>query len=43
MMHESGEMAWNFGAGHWSFGLIIWLVVILATIAFIKYLIRTRH
>lgn len=40
MMHETGGMLWGFG--HWSFGLLIWLVVILAIVALIKYLIRVR-
>jgi len=41
-MHDGGAMAMGFSAGSWGFGLVIWLVVILASVALIKYLIRTR-
>lgn len=38
MMHDSGDMGWGFGMGHGVFGLLAWIVLILAIAALIKYL-----
>lgn len=42
MMHHDG---WHggFGFGHWGFGLLIWIVVIIALIALLKLAIGNKN
>lgn len=40
MMHDMDGAGWHwgFGFGHWFFGIVFWVVIILLILALIKYL-----
>ncbi len=40
MMHDSGSwsMGMEMGAGHWGFGILFWLIVLLVVAGLVKYL-----
>lgn len=41
MMHDgTGAWHWGFGFGHWGIGVLIWLVIIVAVIALLKWLVE---
>ena len=41
MMHDgTGSWHWGFGFGHWGIGLVIWLLVILAVVALLKWIFK---
>jgi len=35
-MHDGGWMTFGFGLGHWGFGLLIWIAIIVGIIWLIK-------
>lgn len=37
-MHDGGWMTFGFGLGHWVFGLIIWVVIIVGVVWLVKNL-----
>lgn len=37
-MHDGGWMTFGFGFGHWGFGLVIWVVLIVGIAWMIKSL-----
>lgn len=39
MMHGDGGWHGSFGMGHWGFGILFWLLVLLVVVALVKYLI----
>ena len=38
MMHDGGGWHWGFGFGHWSLGILFWILIILAVAGLLKYL-----
>lgn len=43
MMHDTGDgWHWGFGFGHWFFGLVFWLLVILMIAGLLKYLFTRK-
>ena len=38
MMHDDGWMTFGFGLGHWGFGLVIWVVIIVGIVWLVKSL-----
>lgn len=42
MMHDGGGWQWGFGFGHWTLGILFWLVIILLIAALIKYVFGSR-
>jgi len=35
-MHDGGWMTFGFGLGHWSFGLLIWIGIIVGIVLLLK-------
>jgi len=35
-MHDGGWMTFGLGLGHWGFGLVIWIVIIVGIISILK-------
>jgi len=35
-MHDGGWMTFGLGLGHWGFGLVIWIAIIVAIVWLIK-------
>jgi hypothetical protein len=42
MSGEMGSWNWGFGFGHWIFGILFWLALILVVAATVKYLIKNN-
>jgi hypothetical protein len=38
MMHDGGWMTFGFGLGHWGFGLLIWIAIIVGIVWLVKSL-----
>jgi len=43
MMHDSGDWHWGFDFGHWTLGMLFWLLVVLALVALVKYLFTGKN
>ena len=41
MMHDMGDV-WGFGYGHWFFGALFWVVVMLVIVALMKYIFSSN-
>ena len=35
-MHDGGWITFGFGLGHWGFGLLIWIAIIIGIILLLK-------
>jgi hypothetical protein len=38
MMHDGGWMPFGFGFGHWGFGLLIWIAIVVGIVWLVKSL-----
>lgn len=43
MMHGDGGWHEGFGMGHWGFGTLFWLLVLLVVAALVKYLFFNKN